>query len=201
MKTARFVRWHHSLPTFGSETALSARVLAPSFAGSPRCALKADFTALPSSLLALLVFCSARSIDHGGDLYPASSLSSMCLLFFDDRDQLLLSVHHVRKKFQLLLAIFHPLCGFMHVLRPSVFLILELPRRSSQRSDSARILTYPPFGISRSKNQFMPISACTSRSGRSRGSSTASSLEGASHCIRCFTRARPFLLDAFPPFR
>ena len=65
-------------------------------------------------------------------------------------------------------------------------------------SDSARILTYPPFGISRSKNQFVPISACTSRSGRSRGSSTASGLEGASHCIRRFTRARPFLLNAFP---
>jgi len=44
----------------------------------------------------------------------------------------------------------------------------------------------------------MQISACTSRSGRSRGSSTASGLEGASHCIRCFTRAGPFLLDAFP---
>ena len=29
----------------------------------------------------------------------------------------------------------------------------------------------------------MPISACTSRSGRSRGSSTASGLEGASHCL------------------
>ena len=40
-------------------------------------------------------------------------------------------------------------------------------------SDSARILTYPPFGVSRSKNQFIPISAGTFRSGRSRGSSTA----------------------------
>ena len=48
------------------------------------------------------------------------------------------------------------------------------------------------------KNQFMPISACTSRSGRSRGSSTARGLEGASHCIRLFIRAGPFLLDAFP---
>jgi len=38
----------------------------------------------------------------------------------------------------------------------------------------------------------MPISACTSRSGRSRGSSTASGLEGACHCIRRFTRAGPF---------
>ena len=36
----------------------------------------ADITASPSSLLALLIFCSARSIDHVGDLYPASSFFS-----------------------------------------------------------------------------------------------------------------------------
>jgi len=93
-----------------------------------------------------------------------------------------------------------PLCGSMHVVRPSAVLTLVLPMRSSQSSDSARILTYPPFGISWSTNQFMLISVCTSRSctGRSRGSSTASGLEGASHCIRRFTRAGPFLLDVFP---
>ena len=44
----------------------------------------------------------------------------------------------------------------------------------------------------------MPISTRTSRSGRSRGSSTASGLEGASHCILWFTRAGPFVLNAFP---
>ena len=38
MKTTRFVRWPHSLTTFGSEIALSARMSAPTFAGSPRCA-------------------------------------------------------------------------------------------------------------------------------------------------------------------
>ena len=43
----------------------------------------------------------------------------------------------------------------------------------------------------------LPIYTCTSRSGRSRGSSTASSLQGASHCIRCFTRAGPFMLNVF----
>jgi len=108
------------------------------------------------------------------------------------------SNHRFRKKFQLLLAIVHPLCSSMHVVRPSVVCILVLPRRSSQSSDSARILTYPSFDISWSKNQFMPNSACTCRSGRSRVSSTASGLEGASHCIRLFIRAGPFLLDAFP---
>jgi len=155
---------------------------------------------VPSSLLASWIFCSARSIDHVGDLYPASSFSSvrlvsswMTVISFCSR-----SNHRFRKKFQLLLALVHPLCGSMHVVRPSVVLILVIPRRSSQSSDSARILTYPPFGISQSKNQFMPIFACTSRSGRSRGSSTASGLEGTSHCIRRFTRAGPFSLDAFP---
>jgi len=108
------------------------------------------------------------------------------------------SNHRFRKKFQVLLAILHHLCGSMHVARPSVVFILVLPRYSSHSSDSTRILTYPPFGISRSKTHFMPIYACTSRSGRSRRSSTASGLKGASNCIRRFTRAGPFLLDAFP---
>jgi len=85
----------------------------------------------------------------------------------------------------------------MHVVRPSIVLILVLPRRSSKSSDSARILTYPPFGIYLSKNQFMPISACTSHSSRSRGSSTASGLKGTSHYIRRFTRAGP--LKKSPP--
>ena len=93
------------------------------------------------------------------------------------------SNHRFRKKFQVLLAILHHLCGSMHVARPSVVFILVLPRYSSHSSDSTRILTYPPFGISRSKTHFMPIYACTSRSGRSRGSSTASGLEGASHAV------------------
>jgi hypothetical protein len=110
----------------------------------------ADITALHSSLLALLIFCSARSIDQVGDLYPASSFSSVRLVssWMTVISSCSRSNHHFRKKFQLLLAIVHPLCGSMHVVRPSVVLILALPRCSSQSSDSARILTYPPFGIS-----------------------------------------------------
>jgi len=111
------------------------------------------------------------------------------------------SNHSFRKKFQLLLAIVHPLCGSMHVVRPSIVLILVLPRRSSKSNDSARILTYPPFGydgMSWSRNQSLPIYAYTSRSGRRRDSSTANGLEGASHCIHRFTRAGPFLLKIFP---
>ena len=40
----------------------------------------ADITASPWSLLALMIFCSARSIDHVGDLYPDSSSSSVRLV-------------------------------------------------------------------------------------------------------------------------
>ena len=50
------------------------------------------------------------------------------------------------KRIELLLAIVHPLCGTMHVVLPSVLLILVLPRRSSHNNDSARILIYPPSG-------------------------------------------------------
>ena len=181
----------------------------------------ADITASPSSLLALLIFCSARSIDHFSDLYPASSFSSVRLVssWMTVISSCSRSNHHFCKNsncccncppYVRLHACNEALCSFKkkgclleskwmikYDLLPSVVFILVLPRRSSQSSDSARILTYPPFGISWSKNQFMPISACTSRSGRSRGSSTASGLEGASHCICRFTRAGPFLLDAF----
>jgi len=111
------------------------------------------------------------------------------------------SNHCFRNKFQLVLGIVHPLCASIRGLRPTVVLILILPRRSSKSNDSARILTYPPFGCDRkswSKNQFMLISACTSQSSRNRGSSTSSGLGASFHCICCFTRAGPFLLGTFP---
>jgi len=160
-------------------------------------------TASPSSLLALLIFCSARSIDHVDDLYPASSFSSVRLVssWMTVISSCSRSNHCFRKKNQLLLVIVHPLCGSMHVVRPSVVLILVLPRHSSESTDSARIRTYPPFGrdgMSWSRNQFMLISACTSRSSRSRGSSTASGLQGTSHCFCRFILAGPSLLITFP---
>jgi len=107
------------------------------------------------------------------------------------------SNHCFRKKVELLVAIVHPLCCSMHVVRPYVGRILVLPRHSSQSSDSAKILTHPPFGISRSKNQFY-ADFYVHFLFRSRGSKTAISLVGASHCICRFTRPGPFLLNAFP---
>jgi len=104
--------------------------------------------ASPSSLLALLIFCSARSIDLVGDLNPASFFSSVRLVssWMTMISSCSRSNHRFRKKIKLLLTIVHPLCGSMHVVRPSVVLILALPRRSSQSNNSARILTYPPSG-------------------------------------------------------
>ena len=59
LKTAWFFRWLHCLPTFGSEIALSARISAPSFAGSPRCAFTlTKKVAVPASIL----FCSIAGI-------------------------------------------------------------------------------------------------------------------------------------------
>jgi len=94
------------------------------------------------------MFCSARSIDHVGDLYPACSVSFVCLVpsWMTVISSCSRSNHRFRKKFQLLFAIGNPLCGSMHVVRPSVVLILVSPRRSSQSNDSSRILTYPLFG-------------------------------------------------------
>ena len=85
----------------------------------------ADITASLSSLLDLLIFCSARSIDHVGDLYPISSFSSVRLVssWMTVISSCSQSNHRFRKKFQLLLAIVHLLCGSMHILRPAVVLI------------------------------------------------------------------------------
>jgi len=104
------------------------------------------------------VFCDARSIGHVGDLYPACSFSSVCLV---SSWMIVISTcsrsnHRFRKKIQLLFAIVYPLCGSMHVLRPSVVLILDLSRHSSQANDSSRILTYPLFGCGDGMNHTCP---------------------------------------------
>ena len=68
VKTARFVRWHHSLPTFGSEIALSARMSAPSFAGSPRCAFTmTKKVAVPAAILFRSISMAATRISASGD--------------------------------------------------------------------------------------------------------------------------------------
>ena len=67
MKTARFVRWHHSLPTFGSEIALSARMSAPSFAGFPRGAFTlTKKVAVPAAILFRSISMAAARISTSG---------------------------------------------------------------------------------------------------------------------------------------
>jgi len=67
IKTARFVRWHHSLPNFGSEIALSARMSAPSFAGSPRCAFTSTKkVAVPTAILFRSISMAAARISASG---------------------------------------------------------------------------------------------------------------------------------------
>jgi len=63
VKTARFVRWHHFLPTFGSEIALSARMSASSFAGSARCTFTlTKKVAVPAAILFHSVSMAAANI-------------------------------------------------------------------------------------------------------------------------------------------
>ena len=67
VKTARFVRWHHSLPTFGSEIALSNRMSAHSFAGSPRCAFTlTKKVAVPAAILFRSISMAAARISASG---------------------------------------------------------------------------------------------------------------------------------------
>ena len=75
--------------------------------------------------------------DHVGDVYPASSFSSVRLVssWMTMISSCSRSNHRFRKKINCCCAIVHPLCGSMHVVRPSVLLILVLPRRSSQGAE------------------------------------------------------------------
>jgi len=67
VKTARFVRWHHSLPTCRSEIALSARMSAPSFAGSPRCTfILTKKVAVPAAILFRSISMAAARISASG---------------------------------------------------------------------------------------------------------------------------------------
>jgi len=85
----------------------------------------------------------------------------------------------------------------MYVVRPSVVRILVLPRRSPRVATLLRFWhTLLSVSLDLKINLcrvlhvlLVPAEAETSM---------ASGLEGASHCIRCFIRAGPFVLDAFP---
>jgi len=144
--------------------------------------------ASPSILATLLICCSARNTAHVGDLYPASSSSSVHFVSFR---MIVISAcswpsQHscFFKKFHPPLVIFHPRPGSRHVVRPSVVMILVSSTRSSHTCDESWILTKPPAGISWSRNQFFPITNGVSCSRSSPGSCADVGIEGASHA--CF---------------
>ena len=67
MRTARFVCWHPSLPTFRSEIALSARMSAPSFAGSPQYAFTlTKKVVVPAAILFRSISMAAARISASG---------------------------------------------------------------------------------------------------------------------------------------
>jgi len=106
----------------------------------------------PSILVALLICCSARNTTHIGDLYPASSNSSVRFVSF----RIIVinasswpSQHCCFfRKVHLPLVIVHPRPGSRHVVRPSVVMILVSSTRSSHTCDESWILKKPPAGIS-----------------------------------------------------
>ena len=117
----------------------------------------------PSILVALLICCSARNATHVGDVYPASSNSSVRLVYFQ-----IVAISACSwpsqyscffRKFHPPLVIVHPRPGSMHVVRPSVVMILVSSTSSSHTCDESKILTKPPAGISWSRNRFFPITS------------------------------------------
>ena len=145
--------------------------------------------------MALLICCSARNHDtaHVGDLYPASSQSSVRLVSF--RIVVISacswpSQHSCFfRKFHPLLVIAHPRPGSRHVVRPSVVMILVSSTRSSHTCDESKILTKSPW----SRNQFFLITSGVSCSRRRPESYAAVGIEGASHRMFLCMNSEPFL--------
>ena len=147
--------------------------------------------------MALLICCSARNTAHVGDLYPASSHSSVRFVSF--RIVVLSACswpsHHswFFRKFHPPLVIVHPRPGSRHSVRPSVVMILVSSTRSSHTCDESWILTKPPAGISWSRNQFFPITSGISCSRRRPGSYADVGIEGAFHHMLLRMNYEPFL--------
>jgi len=123
--------------------------------------------------VALLICCSARNTSYVGDLYRASSSSSVRLVSF----RIVAigacswpSQHScLFKKFHSPIVILHACSGSRYVVRPSVVMILISSTRSSHTCDESKILTKPPAGIFWSRNQSFLISSGVSCFRRRRG--------------------------------
>jgi len=166
----------------------------PSIPVYPSCSLIA---ASPSIFVALLICCSARNTAHVGDLYPASSNSSVRFVSF--RIVVISacswpSQHSCFfRKFHPLLVIVHPRPGSRHVVRPSVMMILVSSTCSSHTCDESWIVTKLPAVTSWSRNQFFAITSGVSCSRRRPGSYAAVGIEGASHRMLLCMNSEPFL--------
>ena len=134
---------------------------------------RADIAAFPSILVALLV-CYSACNSHVGDLYLASSNSSVRFVSF--RIVVISACSWpfphscFLRKFHPSLVIVHPRPWSRHVVRPSVVMIIVSSIHSSHTCDESWILTKPPARISWSRNQFFPITSGVSCSRRSPGS-------------------------------
>jgi len=157
----------------------------------------ADIAASPSILVALLICCSARNAAHAGDLYPASSNSSVRLVSFRIVATSTCSWPSQHscffKKFHPPLVIVHPGPGSRHIVRPSVVMILVSSTRPFHTCDESWILTKPPAGISWSRNQFFPITSGVSCSRRNPGSCADVGIEGTFHRMFLRMTSEPFL--------
>ena len=101
----------------------------------------ADITASPSIHLALLICCSACNTAHVGDLYLASSNSSVCLVSFQ---MVVISACSWSSHPSFLLRKFHPPLvmvsrrpGSRHTVRPFIVMILVSSTRSSHTCDES----------------------------------------------------------------
>jgi len=144
-----------------------------------------------------LICFSARNTAHVGDLYPASSNSSVRLVSFRI---VVISAYSwpsqhscFFRKFFTSPVIVHPRPGSCHAVRPCVVMILVSSTRSSHTCDESWILTKPPAGISWSRNQVFPIASGVSCTRRRRGSYAAVGIEGASHRMLLCMNSEPFM--------
>jgi len=146
-----------------------------------------------------LICCSALNTAHVGDLYPASSNSSVRFVSFQ-----IVVISACSWPFQnscflrklhppLVIVHTHTRPGFRHVVRPFVVMILVASARSPHTCDESWILTKPSAGISWSSNQFLFITRGISCSQRRPGSYAAVGIEGASHHMLLRMSSKPFL--------
>ena len=112
----------------------------------PSRALCLPLAASPSILVALLICCSARNTVHVGDLYPASSNSSVCWVSFqiDIISACLWPPQHscFFRNFHPLLMIVHPRPGSRH---DWLMLLLSLRKKKSSNIAGSSMCSNPFF--------------------------------------------------------